>query len=420
MIKPRPIQQSNRVASIDLARGVATLGTFFVSAVAYGLPHAAFFNLKSPGTNSPVDWVAAVVAEIFFDQKAVALLGLLYGISIIRWTERLTDSKTKARGPGLRRVVVLFALGVPLGMHGLLWEGTTLWFFALFTPALFFLRKRRTRSLVILGVLGVTLSALIAVDSQSLYNDGGTDLGQYWVTGAHTLGDEAGSFMFLGTITLLTATMTLGLAIGKLRIFEVSTRTNRRLLAYGFGLGLPLAVLSVAWRIARDFEPNVAMIAEAPNTLGAVPTAIGYIGLINWWSRSNHLAGLAARVRAVGQMALSNSVIQTAVGLFVLRDYGFGRGYFSRTGLVAVVVVVWLAQLVVSKPWLDRFAYGPFEWCLRCVTYVRPLPFVQNEPRTHHNQHQQRDGIHATAEAHSRATRRASCTKPVCRRMGTT
>ena len=34
----------------------------------------------------------------------------------------------------------------------------------------------------------------------------------------------------------------------------------------------------------------------------------------------------------------------------------------------------WLVMLAWSKPWLDRFRFGPLEWLWRCLTYWRLFP----------------------------------------------
>ena len=48
--------------------------------------------------------------------------------------------------------------------------------------------------------------------------------------------------------------------------------------------------------------------------------------------------------------------------------YGWGLGLFgtmSRAELWLVVLAMWALMLLWSKPWLDRFRYGPFEWLWR-------------------------------------------------------
>ena len=50
--------------------------------------------------------------------------------------------------------------------------------------------------------------------------------------------------------------------------------------------------------------------------------------------------------------------------------YGYGLGWYgqlSRVQLWLPVVAVWVIMLLWSKPWLDRYRYGPFEWVWRSL-----------------------------------------------------
>ena len=77
---------------------------------------------------------------------------------------------------------------------------------------------------------------------------------------------------------------------------------------------------------------------------------------------------LVARIAAAGRAAFTNylgtSILMT--GLF----YGWGAGLFgrfSRIELWLVVFAMWALMLAWSKPWLERFQYGPFEWLWRTL-----------------------------------------------------
>jgi uncharacterized protein len=81
---------------------------------------------------------------------------------------------------------------------------------------------------------------------------------------------------------------------------------------------------------------------------------------------------LVERIAAAGRAAFTNylgtSIVMT--GLF----YGWGLGLFGKLGrieLVGVLVVACAIMLAWSKPWLERYRYGPLEWLWRSLTNMR-------------------------------------------------
>ena len=345
--------------------------------MAYGLPHAAFFNLSSPGDNNAVDWAMAYLGEVFIDQKATALLAMLFGTGLVLFGDRAAAAGQTTRRSTLWRSFCLFWIGVPVGMHGLLWEGTSLFFLAFFSPLPILLRNRPARLLLLVGSGFVGFSALLGPWMQSAMPDDISLLGQYWITGAHGTDDETGALMFipLEIFFRLLGAMLIGTGMARLGVFqgERPPAFYRRMAVYGLGAGIPLAVASVVWREVGDYRLDVAFAGEAPNTLAAIPMALGYVGLVTLWTNRALAPALLDRVGAVGRMALTNSVLQTAIGIGVLREGFIGRGTLSRTGLVGIVVAVWAVQLVGSKLWLERLRFGPVELLVRQATYRRRL-----------------------------------------------
>ena len=60
--------------------------------------------------------------------------------------------------------------------------------------------------------------------------------------------------------------------------------------------------------------------------------------------------------------------------------YGYGLNWFgslSRVELWLVVVPMWALMLSWSKPWLDRFQYGPFEWLWRSLARWKVQPMAK-------------------------------------------
>jgi uncharacterized protein len=44
-------------------------------------------------------------------------------------------------------------------------------------------------------------------------------------------------------------------------------------------------------------------------------------------------------------------------------------------------VIIYVAQVVVSRLWLTHFAYGPIEWLWRALMYGRPPAFQRQNLR---------------------------------------
>jgi uncharacterized protein len=81
------------------------------------------------------------------------------------------------------------------------------------------------------------------------------------------------------------------------------------------------------------------------------------------------------RIAAAGRAAFTNylgtSIVMT--GLF----YGWGLGLYAklgRTELLLVVIAGWALMLLWSRPWLERYRYGPLEWAWRSLTNWRIEP----------------------------------------------
>ncbi|MFP5330649.1 MAG: DUF418 domain-containing protein, partial [Alphaproteobacteria bacterium] len=57
--------------------------------------------------------------------------------------------------------------------------------------------------------------------------------------------------------------------------------------------------------------------------------------------------------------------------------YGWGLGLYgalSRAQLYLVVFAMWALMLLWSKPWLDHYRYGPFEWLWRSLARWKLQP----------------------------------------------
>lgn len=100
--------------------------------------------------------------------------------------------------------------------------------------------------------------------------------------------------------------------------------------------------------------------------------AAGYVCALVVLFQSRSLSWLARPFAPVGQMALTNYLMQSVAIIFILTSWGPGLGLAGKAGastFLPFVVIFFAAQIVFSHLWLRSFAYGPVEWLWRALTY---------------------------------------------------
>ena len=362
-----PVRSGVRNTYLDFIRGVAVLGILVMNAVSFGLGSGPYFNLSAGGSNTWLDWVVGAVGEVFIDQKFMGLFSLLFGAGIALFCDRAAARTRRPRLLSLWRNGLLLGIGF---LHMLLWEGDILMGYALVSPVVLLLHRRRPRTLLILGSVLLLLSPAAAILLQSELPGDGSGLGGFWTAGAE-LSPIAQGFLIVDVLSRAVGMMLIGVALYRNGVLtgDRSSTFYLRMSIIGLGSGLPLAAAGLVWVAARDFDPGLAFIGTIPNTLGTAPAVLGYVGLMVLWNRrpENSMHG---RLRSAGRMALTNYLTQTVLGVLVLRN-AITDTDLTRTMLLGFVVAVWATQLWWSKSWLDRFRYGPAEWIWRIATYRR-------------------------------------------------
>ena len=366
-----PVQESGRILSLDLIRGVSVLGILLMNAVNFGLGNAPYFNLNAGGSETWLDWTIGVSGEVFVDQKFMGLFSMLFGAGMILFIDRASEKGRRAVLLNLWRNGLLLVVGI---VHMALWEGDVLMAYALASVFLIAMRKLPNRALILTGVAVFMLSIACAVWAQHLA-EGGASLSGLWTTGE--VGDDEvivipfllGYFLrALGLILVGAGLYRAGFMNG-----ELPVRTYRRTALAGLAVGLPLAAFGVIITAANDYANEIAFVGQIPNTLGSIPASLGYMSLIILWSNGGD-NWLKRRLRAVGRMALTNYLMQTVLGLIVLGALLGDADFVNRCVVLVFVIAVWAVQLWWSQAWLSRFLFGPAEWLWRVATYRRLQP----------------------------------------------
>jgi uncharacterized protein len=111
--------------------------------------------------------------------------------------------------------------------------------------------------------------------------------------------------------------------------------------------------------------------SEWPNMAIMVFILIGFLS----WYRTERGGRLLSVFAPYGRMALTNYVLQSVLGTYLLFNWGLGYfATFHNYQLFLLAIAIIALQIVFSRYWLNNFKYGPLEWLWRSLTYLKWQP----------------------------------------------
>ena len=367
-----PLRETGRITSLDLIRGVAVLGILLMNAVSFRFGHGPYFNLNAGGSESWLDWTVGIFGEVFVDQKFMGVFSLLFGAGMVLFIDRASRRGRRAALLNLWRNGLLLLIGV---LHFLVWDGDVLIAYALSSVFLIALRKLPNWALISLGVAVFNLSVATAFLTQRLADTTDASLSGLWMPGEVSDQEVLGLVLVLGFFLRALGLILVGAGLYRTGFMDgdLPPQTYQLAAVVGLAVGLPLAATGVIITALNDYSREIAFIGQIPNIVGTIPSSLGYMSLIILW---NSLPDnwLKKRLRAVGRMALTNYLTQTALGVLVLTTLLGNADFVSRSVILVFVFAVWALQLWWSQAWLDRFLFGPAEWLWRVATYRSRQP----------------------------------------------
>ncbi len=371
------LPSSQRITHLDTVRGVAVMGILIMNAVSFFFVGAAYFDISSPENKTILDWLVGGFGEVFADQKFMALFSILFGASVLLFCERAAAKGHSPVRLSLWRNFLLLLMGL---FHASIWEGDILFVYACCAPVLLLCRKLPPTLLISVGTLlylspiivsGLAVSvvdpaAFLEVWGSLSIKNPSSDVDLVLLGLMYDVFARAMGMMFIG----------MGLyANGMLIHANASDALFKRSLCL-VALGALLSGVGLAWTATQNFSPTAIVQGNIANTVGTVPMALGYLGLLMWWNEKTS-GVLINRIRALGKTALTNYIGQTVVCV-VLASL-LPNEWLSRTTVFLLIIVIWWAQLYLAEKWLKRYRFGPLEYLWRCATYRRLAAFVNKE-----------------------------------------
>ncbi|CAN7277806.1 MULTISPECIES: DUF418 domain-containing protein [Ensifer] len=380
----------DRIDGVDALRGFALLGILLVNIMAFA---SAFYGLElpDPSFDTGLDRAVHFAVALFFEMKFYLLFSFLFGYSFtlqMRSAEKAGDAFVPRL---LRRQAGLWLIGLTHAV--LLFHGDILTTYAVLGIALMMLRTRSdaslwrlARLLVIstalawfaLGVAAVleppvleryAIIAAAAATEAAFRGDWQSIIGQH-------LTELSSVWVILGLLQAPSALamFLVGLIAGRRQILS-RPQENRALFRWlvrlGLFVGLPGAVIYAYTSVQMADSPQ-AITGLAVGLLTAPFLTGAYVGAMMLFLDSAAGRWLRNLLAPAGRTALSNYLLQSLICALIFHGYGFGLiGHISPLETVSMALVVYAAQLVLSRWWLQRFAYGPLEWLLRLITIWR-------------------------------------------------
>ena len=379
-----PIAPSDRIAAIDVVRGIALFGVMAINVVTEFRVSIfeQFLPARSDGTW--LDRVLHSILMIGIDLKAFALFSLLFGVGLAIQYDRLSASPRRT-SLLVRRLAFLMLIGAAHLV--LIWNGDILFEYAiagfivlpiLYGPS----RKPAVVGTALLAVFIVSsfLPPIASMPSNFWMTQNVADAARIYGSGgfADVLAfrvHELPAFLPLHLFILprTVALMLIGAAVWRADLLRTGSRVSQclpRAAAIGILAGGALAVAHAIGWFRLGWRAELAL-----ERLGTVLLACGYGAAVLWATDKTGARKLLAWAAPIGRMAFTNYLMQSVI--FGWLFYGYGLGLFGKLGVAPALAIgtgVYVLQAAFSTYWLQRYLYGPVEWLWRSAMYGTRQP----------------------------------------------
>ena len=381
------------------------MGILIANIAAFALPGSAYFSPMSWGGHGASEIAVWLANFVFVEGKMRGLFSFLFGASMLLVIERAHAAGLNAARVHFSRMAVLLLFG--LAHLYLIWWGDILAHYALVGAFAYIFSRLRAEQLLAAACVGLGLTLFWnagglfsmmeaakqdtpqAVATWTEFSKGFGIPPSDWL--ASEIAAMRGPWLeqigwrwhvenpiaFLQVVGVETLTAMLFGMWAYRSGFITGTwerRAYRRIAIVCLGTAWAAYLLLGLNTIAQGFDQRwvffASIVASAPFRILAT---VGYAALVILALKPG--GRLTERLAAVGRAAFTNylgpSILVTAI------FYGWGLGQFAKWDRASIYVIpplVWLLMLLWSKPWLDRFAYGPFEWLWRSLARLELQP----------------------------------------------
>jgi len=379
-LKPTMLQE--RIATLDILRGMSLLGILLVNMYAFYLP-MPHIDLGSWFT-TPSDMVWQQNLDIYVQSSFYPLFSMLFGYGLAMQWQKAQSREQNFYSTGLRRLIVLFMFGL---VHAvLIWWGDILMTYAFCGVfLLLFLRLHPIwlllTGIIINGLMHVFMLFVVGyisfntkVDTYLNITDvekaitayGTGSWGDAFIQRLSDLSIQAGIGMWIASLFMVLPFMLIGAAASKWHSVERAKELKWLWLALTIvGLVVGIFLKSTPILYTRTYLLDYIKVY-----IGGPLLSVGYVGLIVLLCLLPVVPKLLSPFAKIGRMSLTMYILQSIIGTCIF--YQFGLGWYGKVSVstgVLIALGIIVAQMILAEIWLTKWKQGPLEALWRKLTY---------------------------------------------------
>ncbi|QPA60909.1 DUF418 domain-containing protein [Lysinibacillus sphaericus] len=372
----------DRLATLDILRGISLLGILLVNMYAFYLP-MPHIDLASWFT-TPSDIVWQKNLDIYVQGSFYPLFAMLFGYGLAMQWQKAQSREQNFYTLGLRRLSVLFAFGL---IHAvLIWWGDILMVYAFCGVFLVLLLRLSPiwlliSAIIMNGLMQVFMLFVLGIMEFNTKVDDYLDIvsvekaitaygtGNWLDAFMQRLTDlsmQASIGMWFAALFTILPYMLIGAAASKWRLVERAKELKWLWLALALaGLIIGITIKSLPIMLTRTYLLDYLKVY-----IGGPILSVGYIAVIVLLCLLPIVPKLLSPFGKIGRMSLTMHILQSIIGTCLFYQFGFGwYGKVSVETGVFIAFGIIVVQMIIAEIWLSKWKQGPLEALWRKLTY---------------------------------------------------
>ncbi|XKO56054.1 DUF418 domain-containing protein [Lysinibacillus fusiformis] len=378
----KPTMLQDRLATLDILRGISLLGILLVNMYAFYLP-MPHIDLASWFT-TPSDIVWQKNLDIYVQGSFYPLFAMLFGYGLAMQWQKAQSREQNFYTLGLRRLSVLFAFGL---IHAvLIWWGDILMVYAFCGVFLVLLLRLSPiwlliSAIIMNGLMQVFMLFVLGIMEFNTKVDDYLDIvsvekaitaygtGNWLDAFMQRLTDlsmQASIGMWFAALFTILPYMLIGAAASKWRLVERAKELKWLWLALALaGLIIGITIKSLPIMLTRTYLLDYLKVY-----IGGPILSVGYNAVIVLLCLLPIVPKLLSPFGKIGRMSLTMYILQSIIGTCLFYQFGFGwYGKISVETGVFIAFGIIVVQMIIAEIWLSKWKQGPLEALWRKLTY---------------------------------------------------